>query len=281
MPAGVEAEYRCQPGSILPTARSSTCPPGGAAAGSAAIVQATCSELWAKRAAQSREEECENRPPAGYCFHGNSYSVLAVTRSWLASFSSSSIRWFTCPSENSLATRMAFLMALALERPWHDDAHALHAQQRRAAVLRVIHALLEIRERALRENVADLAGDGGPQRFAQQVSEHLHQPFAHLQRHVADEAVAHDHVHRAAIDIAAFDVADEVEIQALQQRRRRPRHFVALVVFLADREHSHARPQPAEDDARVDLAHHRELRQHARRAIHVGPHVDHHHRASL
>ena len=69
-------------------------------------------------AAQSREEECENRPPAGYCFHGNSYSVLAVTRSWLASFSSSSIRWLTCPSENSLATRIAFLMALALERPW-------------------------------------------------------------------------------------------------------------------------------------------------------------------
>ena len=32
--------------------------------------------------------------------------------------SSSSIRWLTLPSENSAATRMAFLMALAFERPW-------------------------------------------------------------------------------------------------------------------------------------------------------------------
>ena len=40
---------------------------------------------------------------------------------------------------------MAFLMALALERPWQMMQTPLHAQQRRAAVFGIIHALLEIR----------------------------------------------------------------------------------------------------------------------------------------
>ena len=42
------------------------------------------------------------------------------------------------------------------------------------------------------------------------------QAFADFQGDVADEAVADDHVHVAAENVAAFDVADEVERKLLQ-----------------------------------------------------------------
>ena len=65
-----------------------------------------------------------------------------------------------------------------------------------------------------------------------------------------------------------------------QQGRGRARQLVALVLFFADGEQPHARLGPPQDDARIDLAHHRELRQHLGRAIHVGAHVHQHHRRS-
>src|SRR4051794_32159434 len=45
-------------------------------------------------------------------------SAFAGILSWATGFNSSSIRWLTRHSENSLATRMAFLIALAFDRPW-------------------------------------------------------------------------------------------------------------------------------------------------------------------
>ena len=57
------------------------------------------------------------------------------------------------------------------------------------------------------------------------------------------------------------------------------RQFVALVFLFADREQPHARPRIVENGARVDLAHHRELRQHFRLAIDVGADVQQHHAA--
>ena len=137
---------------------------------------------------------------------------------------------------------MAFLIALALERPWRDDAHALDAQQRRAAVLGIIHALLEILESRARQHVSDFARDGGFQRLAQHLVDHVHQAFAHLQRDVADESVADDHVGLAGEDIAAFHVADEMNGQRLQQRRGGARQLVALVLFFADGKQPDARP---------------------------------------
>ena len=49
------------------------------------------------------------------------------------------------------------------------------------------------------------------QRFLQQVANRFHHAFGDLQRHVADEAVADDDVELAVVEVAAFDVADEVD----------------------------------------------------------------------
>ena len=43
----------------------------------------------------------------------------------------------------------------------------------------------------------------------------FHQSFGNLQRDVADEAVADDHVDVAVVEVAAFHVADEVQRQIL------------------------------------------------------------------
>ncbi len=56
--------------------------------------------------------------------------------------------------------------------------------------------------------------------------------LADLQGHVADEAVADDHVHAAGKDLAPLDVADEIQRQVLQPVVRFPGEFVALASLL-------------------------------------------------
>src|ERR1019366_3839224 len=161
-----------------------------------------------------------------------------------------------------------------------DDAPAAHAQQGGSAIFGMVQAFSETAERVLGKRVPDLAADGRFQRFAQQCLEHVHQPLAHLERHVAGEAVADDHVHFAGIDIASFHVADEVDVQVLEQGPGGARQVVAFVLFFADREDPHARSRAMKNVARVDLAHDGELRQHFRGAIHVGAHVYQHYRGT-
>src|SRR5438046_2565452 len=112
------------------------------------------------------------------------------------------------------------------------------------------------------------------------MADHFDQAFTDLQGDITDEAIADDHVHLAAINIPALDVADEVEAERLHQRPGGPGDLVPLVVLLADGENADARLGTSQDDARVNLAHHGELREHARRAVDVSADVhDHHGRA--
>ena len=104
----------------------------------------------------------------------------------------------------------------------------------------------------------------------------LDQPFAHLQRDVAGEAVADDHVGVAGVDVAPFDVADEVDRRVLEQLVRLARQIVALALFLADREQADARRLEPERDARVGRAHHRELHEMRRTAADGGAGVEQH-----
>ena len=102
-----------------------------------------------------------------------------------------------------------------------DDANAFHAEQRSAAEFGIIDALLELRESRTGQQVSDLPGDGRLQRLLQHVLDHFDDALAHLQRDIADEAVAYDDVGMAGIKIAPFDVADEIQRKRLQQRRGR------------------------------------------------------------
>ena len=52
---------------------------------------------------------------------------------------------------------------------------------------------------SLGEGVAELPGHRGLQRFAQYCPDGFHQALAHLQRYIADEAVAYDDVGDAGI----------------------------------------------------------------------------------
>ena len=77
---------------------------------------------------------------------------------------------------------------------------------------------------------------GARQLVAQQILDHLDEPFADLQRDVAGEPVADDHVGRSAVDVARLDVADERERRRLQQPVRLARQLVALGFLFADRQ---------------------------------------------
>ena len=119
------------------------------------------------------------------------------------------------PLANSAATRMAFLIALELDRPWQMMQTPRTPSSGRAAELGVVDALLEFGECRARQHIADLPGDGGPQRFLQHVLDDVHQTLADLQRDVADEAVADDDVGLAGVDVPALDVADEIRCAAI------------------------------------------------------------------
>ena len=106
---------------------------------------------------------------------------------------------------------------------------------------RVIQPPAKVVERPPRKQRAHLGRHRAGQRLAQHVAHKPAHAFAGLQRHVAHKAVADDHVGLAAEDVAAFNVADEVDRQRLQQRKRLARQVVALGLFFADREQAHAR----------------------------------------
>src|ERR1700733_7230496 len=162
-----------------------------------------------------------------------------------------------------------------------DDANTLYAEQRRAAIFGVIYALLEFLERGARKHVTDLSRNGGFQRFAQHLINHLDQAFAHLQRYVTDKTIADDYVGIASINIAPFHVADKVNGERLEQRSGGARQFVALVLFFTNGKQPDSGSLGVEDYPRVDVAHHGELREHARRAIDIGAYIDHNHRCAF
>src|SRR6185437_11951761 len=108
------------------------------------------------------------------------------------------------------------LDGVRVRSPVANNAYTLYAQQRRAAVFGIIDALLEILKSGTGQHIANLPRNGLFERFAQRRVHHVHQALAHLQCHIANESVAHDHVRLSAINIAAFDIADEFDRQRFQ-----------------------------------------------------------------
>src|SRR5581483_8096137 len=75
-----------------------------------------------------------------------------------------------------------------------------------------------------------------------------------LEGHVAREAVGDDDVDTIRRDIPAFDVADEVDVRRLEERRGRPDELASLPSLLADRQQADPglrdpEPYAAEDRA--------------------------------
>ncbi len=162
-----------------------------------------------------------------------------------------------------------------------DHANAPHAQQRRAAVLRVINRLSQRLEGTFRKHSAHLGNQRAVHGLAQQAKNLKRQAFANLQRDVAHESIAHDHIHIPGKKIAAFDISDKMHRAFLEPRVNLARQLVALDFLFTDRQQSHTRPFVAKRGAIIDLAHHRKLDQMLRLRIHIRAHIEQHGNATL
>ena len=161
-----------------------------------------------------------------------------------------------------------------------DDADTFDAQERGAAILGIIEALLERIEGLAGEDIPHLGGDGAGKRLLEHSDDGVHHALADFQGHVADEAVADDDVDVAAEEVAALDVAHEVEGQGRlpQAPVGLPHHFVPLGGFFPDGEQPHPRALHPEHHPVVDLAHDGKLLQVLWAAVNVGAHVEQHRR---
>src|SRR5207245_10109468 len=115
-----------------------------------------------------------------------------------------------------------------------DNANPAKPELRRAPILRVINRLSQNLKGPLRKHPTHLrnqrAVDGPPQQ-----SENLkREAFANLERDVANESIAHDHVHVTGKKISAFDIADKMHGTLLQPSVDLARQFVALNFFFTD-----------------------------------------------
>ncbi len=82
------------------------------------------------------------------------------------------------------------------------------------------------------------------------------------------------HIHLAGIDVAPFDIPGEIQRKLLQQLKSFASQFVALALFFANREQSHARTPRAKHAAAINFAHHGELFEIVRLAIDVRADVE-------
>ena len=91
------------------------------------------------------------------------------------------------------------------------DADSADAQEGSAAVFGVVEAAFEVADGFAGEEGAYLRGDGGLEGFAKSAAEEFGCSFRRLEGYVAYEAVADGDIGVAVEEIAAFDVADEVD----------------------------------------------------------------------
>ena len=148
-----------------------------------------------------------------------------------------------------------------------DDGDPVHSEERRAPVFGVVEYaqhFLEFHPRAL------------PFGFAgEQLDREGRHGLVELEEDVADEAVADEYVAYAPDDLAALDVAHEVEVALLEEGERLERELVSLGRLLSDIE----KPDPGRLDShevlRVDGAEGSELKEMMGLAVHIRARVEH------
>src|ERR1017187_507613 len=240
-----------------------TVEPGGAEDDSDSRVQAACCCPWAEAEARARKRAAARRTSiSGFADQAAEFVFNALVDLAAGEFRGHA---------DGVLDGVGVGPAVA------DDARAAHAQQGRAAVLGIIQALLESGEGGLGDDVSDFAANAGFEGLAQELLDHVAQTLADFQGDVADEAVADHHIDVARIDVAAFHVADEVEVEVFEHGRRGVGELVALVFLLADGEQADTRIGAVQDVARIDRGHDRELAQHAGSAIDVGSDIHENH----
>src|SRR5580693_953856 len=154
-----------------------------------------------------------------------------------------------------------------------DEANSLHSKQGCAAIFCVVETLFEISKCATGEQSANLARNGGFQRFLQRGANQVGNTFRNLQRNVSHESVGDNNVHFTIVQVAAFHVAHKIQGKLLQKVKCFAGQYVSLGFFLANREQSHTRPLRAKQSTKVDLSHDCKLLEIVRLAVDVGADV--------
>src|SRR5438067_4535362 len=148
-PLGVVGEYRCQPLSTVPVNLPRRCEPGAAAFRSRVSVHWTGS--WAPNTETTlRKTAMKSR---AILVRGGRRCRPAAQLA-LDPFINLAGGEFRRHA-NGVLHRIGIGAAM------RDDTNSLDAQQRSSAVFRIIHPLLEVRERRSRQQVANLPGDSG------------------------------------------------------------------------------------------------------------------------
>ena len=110
-----------------------------------------------------------------------------------------------------------------------DNAQPIHPQERRGADLGVVHPSPEPTKRSLRQEVPEPGCKRACQLLPQKRFDNLHKSLADLQRDVAREPIAYDHVGLACVDVSRLNIADEVEPTREQPLMRIADQVVPLV----------------------------------------------------
>src|SRR5205823_14791645 len=115
---------------------------------------------------------------------------------------------------------LTLLGPVRIGRPVSHRTSSAYSHQWRPTVLGMIQALFGIVEGAAREQISYLSGDGCFQRFFARGADQISHAFRCFERHVADESVANNYIHLAAVDVPPFNITDKVQSQLLQQHER-------------------------------------------------------------
>src|SRR3954470_17823297 len=140
-----------------------------------------------------------------------------------------------------------------------DDYETSQPQQIGAAVGIRVEPLAQAARGGTDEEASEFPARARLDLLSELVEERLDRPFHELERHVAREAVADDHVGCVREQLAALDVADEVEMARLENRMRLADEAVPLLRLLADGEERDVRVSDAQDLLGEDGAHVPEL----------------------
>src|SRR5262245_37300403 len=157
-----------------------------------------------------------------------------------------------------------------------DDADAVDAQERSAAVFAVVVAVHQSLQRLLALLAFDIKS--GEDFLKRHLHDELEDALASLQHHVADEAIADHDIRGAAVNVAALDIADELLAQAagVEERVRVLGEIVPLLLLLADVHQTDGRTRSLKNVPCEDAAHHPVLEQMRGLGADVGADIDQH-----
>ena len=163
----------------------------------------------------------------------------------------------------------------AVGRPVALHHHAFQPQQRGTVVTAWIEPALESAQRRHGQQAGNTGQPVASELGAERGGNHLGESFGGFQGHVADKAVAHDHVGGALENVVTFNVAVKIQVAVAQQFCSPLHHVIALDGFLADIEQAHARIRLVLHRRYQHGPHDAELQQMFGRAIDIGAHVEH------